>query len=424
MIKRLIAIVAFIVLGNITATAQVGTASPYSFYGIGSLKFQGTMENRAMGGLSLYPDSLSLSIQNPASLGELNMTNYSVGATFTRLNLESDFGDETAKSASFDYLTLGFPISRKLGVSFGLLPYTSVGYAIQSITGEDGSQELTRLEGEGGMNKVFVAFGYEITKNLSIGARGSYDFGKIDNSIINSVQGVELGTKEINSSSLSGLDYTIALNYSQPLKNDYVLYSTVQYTPEAKISSTNDRYFQTISIYDNGFEDVREEYDVDLDALGLAETDVTLPSRGTFGLGVGKRNVWFFGGEYEYVNTSNLSNPFLSVNGVAYQDGSEFRFGGMFTPDYDSYSSYFKRTTYRAGVKFQNTGMIINGEEVNDFGISFGVGLPVGKISKLNLGLEIGSRGTTNSSLIQENYVNFRVGLSLLDRWFIKNRIN
>ncbi|MBR9847649.1 MAG: hypothetical protein GYB35_16810, partial [Algicola sp.] len=65
MIKKLvIVLVAFFAL---QMNAQEGTASPYSFYGIGSLKFKGTVENRSMGGLSIYTDSIHVNLRNPAA---------------------------------------------------------------------------------------------------------------------------------------------------------------------------------------------------------------------------------------------------------------------------------------------------------------------------------------------------------------------
>ena len=80
---------------------------------------------------------------------------------------------------------------------------------------------------------------------------------------------------------------------------------------------------------------------------------------------------------------------------------------------------------YRAGIRFEKTGLNINNESIKEFGISFGVGLPVGDVrmfSNANLGFEIGKRGTTNSNLIQENFVNFQLSLSLNDRWFNKRK--
>ena len=68
-----------------------------------------------------------------------------------------------------------------------------------------------------------------------------------------------------------------------------------------------------------------------------------------------------------------------------------------------------------------------NGNEytaIDDFGISFGVGLPVSnQLSNLNVGFEIGKRGKITNNLVQENYINVRLSLSLNDKWFRKLEI-
>ena len=56
--------------------------------------------------------------------------------------------------------------------------------------------------------------------------------------------------------------------------------------------------------------------------------------------------------------------------------------------------------------------------------MSFGVSLPIGlRLSNVNLGFELGKRGTTDNNLIKENYYNFRLSLSLNDKWFRKQKI-
>ena len=81
--------------------------------------------------------------------------------------------------------------------------------------------------------------------------------------------------------------------------------------------------------------------------------------------------------------------------------------------------------TYRAGLHFENTGLEINNETINEFGISFGLGLPVGNVfSNANIGFEIGKRGTTRANLVQENFMNLQLSLSLNDRWFQKRKYN
>ena len=74
-------------------------------------------------------------------------------------------------------------------------------------------------------------------------------------------------------------------------------------------------------------------------------------------------------------------------------------------------------------MRFENTGLNVNSETINEFGISFGVGLPVGRrFSNANIGVEIGKRGTTDNNLIQENFINLQISLSLNDRWFEKRK--
>jgi hypothetical protein len=111
----------------------------------------------------------------------------------------------------------------------------------------------------------------------------------------------------------------------------------------------------------------------------------------------------------------------------------DFSLGGFVIPKINSISSYWNRVTYRAGLRFEKTGLLVNGTPtgtnftpIDDFGISFGLGLPLdNRYSSVNIGLEYGKKGTTSNNLIQENYFNFRLSLSLTDiNWFIKRKID
>ena len=69
--------------------------------------------------------------------------------------------------------------------------------------------------------------------------------------------------------------------------------------------------------------------------------------------------------------------------------------------------------------------LVVNDERIREFGISFGVGLPMGNsFNNINVGFEYGQRGTTNQNLIKENFVSFNFSLSLNDRWFRKRKYN
>jgi hypothetical protein len=79
--------------------------------------------------------------------------------------------------------------------------------------------------------------------------------------------------------------------------------------------------------------------------------------------------------------------------------------------------------TYRAGYKFQDTGLVVNGKNILSHTGSIGFGFPVGTtISSLNLGLEYGKKGSKSNGLIEENYFGISLGLTFSDRWFVKTK--
>ena len=122
-------------------------------------------------------------------------------------------------------------------------------------------------------------------------------------------------------------------------------------------------------------------------------------------------------------STSDLKNRFDDIVGVTFENSTRYSFGGYFIPNYNSYSSYLKRVTYRAGLRYENTGMILRNKSIEDFAVTAGLGLPLGgTFSKINVGLEIGKRGTVYNNLVEENYINLSIGLSLSDRWFVKRK--
>ena len=119
-----------LLLFSVLVNAQENTSSPYSFFGVGLNKFNGTAENRAMGGMSIASDSIHINLQNPAGYGKLGLTTYALGGSHSTVNLESSNSSDKASSTTFDYLAMAFPAG-KLGFGLGVIPYTSVGYELE-----------------------------------------------------------------------------------------------------------------------------------------------------------------------------------------------------------------------------------------------------------------------------------------------------
>jgi len=412
-----------VALLSLNAVAQEGTASPYSFYGIGELKFKGTVENKSMGGLSVYSDSIHLNLLNPASLGKLKLTTFTIGANQKFTDLKSTNNSASASNTTFDYMAVGLPMG-KLGMSFGLLPYTSVGYKTgfsnyQTATAGDG-----RYEGNGGINKAFIAAGYSINDNLSLGVDVNYNFGKIHNEAI-LITDLQYDIQEINESRLSGLAFNFGATYNKMINEKLQLVTGLTYSPEVSLSSDNTRELSTIVFNANGVAIPRDTKETNLKALGLEDTKFKLPSKLTIGTGLGKPKKWFAGIDYTNLGTGTLGNLTFNNTNVTYKNANKVAIGGFYIPKYNSLTNYLSRVVYRTGVRFENTGIVVQNEDINEFGISFGVGLPVGrKFSNVNIGFEYGSRGTTNNNLVKEEFFNLNLSLSFNDKWFQKRKID
>jgi hypothetical protein len=91
-----------------------------------------------------------------------------------------------------------------------------------------------------------------------------------------------------------------------------------------------------------------------------------------------------------------------------------------FVPNYNSFSNYAKRIVYRAGLKYDKTGLIVKSESINDLGFTLGLGLPItGSFSNITLVLKWEKENYffwPNSRKI----ANLSIG-SLNDRWFEKS---
>lgn len=447
MVKKIIVIC--IILFGVNSYAQSGTASPYSFYGIGSLKFKGTVENQSMGDMSVYMDSIHINLKNPAAYvgknieafpydNESRPVKFAVAATSSNLNLESNTTSQSASSSTFDYIAVSVPIG-DFGFGFGLLPFTSVGYKLDDISANNTLNN--RYQGEGGVNRVFAGLGYKLTNKINIGLDFNYNFGNTQNSAITfayTPEGnlVEYQTREDNRSDISGVSLNFGIAYKTMISDHLELSTTATYSPQSNWASTNQRSYSSI-LYNSltEAEVVRNTIEVDLanatdqngNPVDLENTDLTIPSRLSLGVGVGKSKSWFLGAEYTLQNTSAFSNPIFSNQASSFENASQISLGGFYIPNYNAFSGYFKRIVYRAGLNFGNTGLVIKNESIKEFGMSFGLGLPIGNrnlFSNLNLGVELGQRGTTNQNLIQENFINLNVSLSLNSRWFRKKKYN
>lgn len=427
MIKKIILGVALAGISN--TYAQQGTASPYSYYGFGEKQFRGPNEIKSMGSLAVFSDSLHINTLNPASYAKLQATTFSLGASYKSTNLSNANSKEKATSGSFDYLALAFPAG-DFRVAVGIMPYSFVGYNIQNTSKSGNFTQANQFIGEGGLNRTFLGLSYKISKNLSIGVDGAYIFGDTETSLTKFItddgEGVpaDRGTRYRYLNNYSGLTVNAAVNYEQPLNKKMSLFATATFSPEMKLKNDQEIVRATVKADNNlGFVEIDSNKQTDYDEKML------LPMNYSIGLGIGNHLKWFVGAEYTATQTSKYNN-FYNYSNARYNDYMKIGLGGFYTPKYNSFENYFQKISYRAGINYENTGLVINNEEIKGYNANIGIGLPVPfsktmmSNSNINIGFEYGQKGNTNMGLIKENYYGVHVGFSFSDVWFKRRKFN
>lgn len=408
--------------------AQKNNASAYSFFGIGDKNNSNTVEQISMGGIGAsLQDQFRLNLSNPASLSSLKFTTYTLA--IENKNIWAKDSQDTQRGAStyLSYLAMGIPLGENAGMSFGLLPNTSVGYSLidNSYNTSNDLTEISVYDGEGGTNKVFIGFGLQVFKGFSIGLQGNYIFGKIENNITNQLKDVSLATRYETLSNVKGFALNTGFQYKTKLSDKVNLHLGANFDLESDIDTEDKEYIYSLSIASG---------EIPRDTLLSSEGKGTLkfPLKSSLGVGFGQENMWFAGVDYSFQEAIQLQgNSYNNFSKIAYDNYSKISIGGFYTPKFNSITSYWERVTYRAGVKLEKTGLMVNSSgigndftAIDDFGISFGVGLPVSnQLSNLNLGFEFGKRGKIDKGLVRENYINFRLSFSLNDKWFKKREI-
>jgi hypothetical protein len=165
---------------------------------------------------------------------------------------------------------------------------------------------------------------------------------------------------------------------------------------------------------------------IDQDTLFYAEEEkgvIEFPFTYGFGISYVKENSLEINADYYHQSWSD--SKFLGEKSDYLTDLDKFAVGAEWIPDKFSIKSFSSRVAYRLGFKYEQTYLMFNNRQINDFGITFGVGLPVYRSkSTINVAAEIGKKGTTEDNLVLEDYFRLNLMVNLYDLWFIKRKFD
>lgn len=427
--KIAVALVALLTLVGVgSAAAQdssLNTYSPYTFYGIGDIHNQGIAVTRAMGGASIgFRNYLYVNPLNPASYSSVRNNSFLSNFDMEGRNYYLHTTDSKTSFNTFNIrdIAMSFPLIKGLGVGLSVTPYSSVGYNVrfydqnEDVQGNVG-QMLYNYAGDGDVTQFKLGVGYEVFKNFSIGVDAIYYHGSISRSF----------SAKPTSITGEGSYYPVG-GTSIEYVNSFFGTVGLQWTPVAK----SDEVLTIGATYQFGGAMGNEVVEkVPLNAT-LAPGEYVVDKTYTSALSMPAiyavgfyyhRPKYSFGADYEFADWGRRNLGDKSDN-LSFRNTSSVRLGGQYTPNPGDVRNALKRFTYRAGLRWSQNYIVLNEQPMQDVALTMGVGIPLRMtgLSNVNLGLELGRRGTTKAGLSAENYLKFTVGFSLFgeDYWFVK----
>jgi hypothetical protein len=409
--------------------AQTNTDTPYSRFGLGQISQQGFDRGRALGGIGLgFRDPDQLNFLNPASFSSLDTMSFVFD--FGVMGAHSVFKTSEMRStyfaANLDHIALGFPLTRWWSMSVGVMPYSKVGYSImEEATDPDIGLIHYYYTGNGGINQLNLATAVEFFNSLSIGANFKHLFGSARLSRIIDFPDEDLfSTPEIDSTILVR-DFIIELGIQYQLQIGERFEITLGgiYDKEASLNA------ETTLIKKNTFpgKETSVNDSTSLNPVFILEDttrtgSINIPQKIGAGITLKYNNQFSLGIDYYQQDWTNAT--FFDQQQPLTKSNS-FRAGLEFIPNPRALTGYFNHISFRAGAHYSNTYLQLKGEQLKNYGISFGLGLPFSNAnSSFNIAFMLGRRGTLENNLIQENYKQLSFSVTLYDIWFFRQKFD
>lgn len=394
---------------SMSLSAQEGM-SPYSRFGYGLLNDNATSSQRQMGSVGYAMNSgRQINVMNPASYSAVDSLTFlfDMGLDFTALrSCEADLSNNRY-GGGLEYITMQFPITRYMGASLGLIPYSSVGYAF----GSEIDNGAVSRHGTGGINQAYIGLSGRLFKGFSVGANFSYLFGNTINDVLIQPTGyTALFEQEID---VRDWHLQTGIQYSFDINRNNKLTLGVIFSPGQNLHG-----HARVIKYDTNSDEVP-------DTVSSTKLHHYFSLPDTWGGGIN----WTWGnrlsieadftwqpwskakfGNMEYFATTTFTDRWRIGLGAEYVPAPR--------------GSFLQRVAYRAGGFYNNDYMKVGDNSVREYSLSLGFGLPTPAAKTIvNIGFEYRHRQASPNPLLKENYFTVTLGVNFNELWFFQNKI-
>ncbi|WP_319501821.1 hypothetical protein [uncultured Draconibacterium sp.] len=389
------------------------TVSPYSIFGPGEIRSGGFGPNLGMGGTGLALESgNNLNSLNPASYAGMDSLKliFEFGLQGKGYNISNSNQSLSGFEANLAYFALGFKYTRWMAGSFGMMPFSTVGYSINRSNYIEGTNEqyTSNYVGTGGITRFYFANAIKLLKKLSLGINTSYLFGPLiqEEYITGSTLVPEMMIERKDFLRSFYFDFGLQYQFNTAHTN-YSLGLT--YAPEQSLSSKH-----LVTAYDSDYSIIQgQQYNTEY---------LVIPQ--IFGAGIGlTRDRLKLAFDYTFQQWSNVEYP---IQAEEFSDSHRFSLGIETNPwERRAINPGFKNWTYRMGYSHESSYLKFGNTTLGSNEFTMGAGIPLyGAISNMDISISHGSYGASTGHLTKEKFLRFNIGFSLNEKAFLKRVID
>jgi opacity protein-like surface antigen len=368
---------------------------------IGDYRYPISTAAMGRGGVSIgLVDSIGINYQNFALWHSLSRS--TIGLDLSYQNISSEVASESIASstANFNGGFLVLPLeSRKFAIGFGLIPYSQNDIQLQITQTGSGATPNQTVSIEGNISQAHFGAAYKFTNTLSIALSLNYTFGLISD--ITTLEYAESGFGDLS------------------VENRYQIYGSgfgahAYYQVSDQIGTGLTATLPTTLTLFTEQQSISQEKTID------ENRELTLPLQLGFGITYIPTDRWILGLDY---HTQSWKDGYKVENERVANTANSFRFalGAERVPSSRRFSSYGDNITWRIGVFMGQLNTLSNNKTVNEFGATFGIGLPIAKNrNRFDIAFEFGKRGSIDSNQRSETYFRVNFALSTNELWFVR----
>ena len=382
---------------------------------------------------------------NPASYSGLLRPSFDVTVLGERLALRTTDLSAQRSQVSFMGFAIGVPFAQgRWGLALGLSPMSDVSYEVVDRASTEVGEVVRSYTGTGGLDKIFAGVGHTVYaqradtlghlgNRLRVGANFNFMFGSVEQTrdAVYPISGGFSQFRSFSSLVLRAPSGEIGATWEGDLTRRtqregnnwrYAIGATAQLP--VSFNATWSSSSTTYGVNSAGTETIRDSVQYLDGAPGTVDVPVG------FGLGFSVRDQrWLFTAEVRHRDWAALKADVPGREGLgSLRAANTFIAASRFTPSAEG--TLFQRSTYRAGFRYAQEYQVVEGQGLDAMAMSAGISIPLNALqtnSHLNLGVEVGQRGTTANGLIQERYSAIWLGLTLTpwkgERWLQPYRI-